>query len=628
MNCKKILYIIFIFIVSSVFFFVKINVPLAKAANESKLIFNLYTNSTVEQGALVLDVPYLLGSKIMLRYEGKSDTIFHQNFANEKYMGVTILRDGESIFTISANGDTNQSYFIDKIKNITVLKGDILHFYMLEPNKQRVLNVDNGQTDLEGNVSSYFKKDMYYMITQAGFIPVNTAISVQTYDSDTGVGIYRYINSLLYKNIMGGYYQTWNTKLGFEPVNPLARFHSRYTNEKYYALSQYEVDVDHTLKIPNKSVTALGNTRLGEMDELIKEIPVKNGNIYEVYDAEPSKIGTWFNGKYTQIKDFTQKTNFFELTENNGLVELDFYKVKTKATEFTLELGSDPKKIKVTDMTNISNYTSVSASFKSDIKTDKLGTYDQSILIKQNLLTNNNYLQSEVTSKINIVDTTKPTAVGKVGTKIPIYNSLPNNPADLLEDIQDNSDIKTLKIEYINENGDTSVPGVKNVTIRLTDSSGNFSDISVPVTIVPGSLTIESVPCLNFGPIKIGATTKKNNQTISEIEINDFRGTKEGWTLQVSKSDFITQDGKKINSDISLINGVVLNIDQQKDGVSIYNVVLNDSPQTIMQAQKNNGIRKWIGTFKKEDVFLDNISPDAQSGLYESTINWTLLNTP
>ncbi|MGO2962841.1 MAG: WxL domain-containing protein [Carnobacterium maltaromaticum] len=623
-NIKIILFNILFILGSSLFFLIQSNVSVVEAANDSKITFDLYGYyGDGNTGSLVLDVPDLIGNQIKLSYSGVATKSFDSAYPGTKYMGVTVLRDGESIFTISVNGDTKQKVLIDKIKNISVLKGDILCFYFAQPTKQRLLNVTGGQPGLNSYVAPYFKQDMYYMITQDGFIPVNNAISIQNFHYGN---IYNYINTLLYKHIIG-----YSEALieGKKQYNPTTLFQpSLPPNEERFFLIQHEVGVDHKLTIPKNKVTGFGETTFGEVNELVKKIPVRNGNIYQVYCNDSRRVGIWKNGVLSPLQDLTQKINYFELTENNGLVELDFYKVKPNETELVLELGSDSKTIKVTDVTNISNYSNLSASFKTDIKTDTLGVYDQSIVIKQNLLTNNNYLEYEITSKINIVDTTKPTAVGKVGIEIPIYSSLPTNPADLLENIQDNSDVKTLKIEYLDENGDTSIPGVKVVKIRLTDISGNFSDISVPITIVPGTLTISKVPHLNFGQIKIGSASKNLNQTVSEIEINDFRGTKEGWTLQVSKSDFLTQDGKKLNSGISIINGVVSSMDQQIDGVSMYDVILNNFPQPIMQAQKNSGIKKWVGTLKKENVILENISPDARIGSYESIINWTLLNAP
>ncbi|MGO2962840.1 MAG: WxL domain-containing protein [Carnobacterium maltaromaticum] len=620
---KKLVYNLFFILISSLFFLTQSNVSVVEAANDSKITFDLYGYyGDGNTGSLVLDVPDLIGNQIKLSYSGVATKSFDSAYPGTKYMGVTVLRDGESIFTISVNGDTKQKVLIDKIKNISVLKGDILCFYFAQPTKQRLLNVTGGQPGLNSYVAPYFKQDMYYMITQDGFIPVNTALSVQTYSPE---GIQKYISSFLYKHIIG---YSESTELWRKQFNPLAKFQTYFPENERFILSQYEVGTNHTLTVPKKKISAYGKTTYGEMNVLIKGMQVKIGNIYQVYYSDPDKVGIWKNGVLSPLQDLTQKTNYFELTENNGLVELDFYKIKPKKTELVLELGSDSKSIKVTDVTNLSDYPNLSASFKTDIKTDTLGVYNQSIVIKQNLLTNNNYLEYEITSKINIVDTTKPTAVGKVGIEIPIYSSLPTNPADLLENIQDNSDVKTLKIEYLDENGDTSIPGVKVVKIRLTDISGNFSDISVLITIVPGVLTLSRVPNFNFGKIKLGKVPKNLNQVLSEIEINDFRGTKEGWTLQVSKSSFSTTEGRKLNSDIVLMDGVVSSPDQTVEGVNMYNVILNESSQTVMQAKKNSGIKKWLCTLKKENVILENISPDARIGSYESIINWTLLNAP
>lgn len=604
------------------------NIKIVHASYVSGISIPLYGNGiTIKKAQLILVFPKVNSEGTLAYISSGSNLPFHIYFPGEKYIGIEIIRDEKVIFTASVNGDTNQTILETKLKNFSVKDKDILHFYFAEPGKAEVNNFEKKTSLLSDQFKEYFQKDMYYMMTYGGFIPVNNGISHQMYDLEKGGTSANQMSSFFSKNILNFGYSGVGGTFKFDGiVEPDTKFHSYFSGQKYYGITQYEVTEDHQLRVPINTANALGDTTYSNMGNQLNKIPVLDGTIYKVFSAEPSKIRIWKNGISRPIKINSQEENYVELTKSQGLVELDFNRVKSKAV--ILELGSTSEKINVEDFTNVSDYPSLSSSFKTEVKTDKLGTYNQEISIRQNLVTASNYFISTLSSKVTIVDTTPPRATAKTNIEIPIYESLPDNPADLLENIQDNSDVKTLKIEYLDKNVETSVPGVKTVKIRLTDSSGNFLDMSLSITIVPGSLTIARVPDLNFDRIKIGSATKSINQMASDIEIHDFRGTKDGWTLQASKSDFSTKDGKKINANISFINGVVSDLEPQTTGVNIYNVTLNDAPQIIMHAQKNSGMKKWIGTFKNESVYLDNVSPDARIGSYESIINWILLDTP
>lgn len=622
---KKIIFFCRIVLTSVLLFLC--NIQIVQASYVSNMSIPLYGNGiTIKKAQLILEFPKV-NSEGKLSYISSGNNLpYHIFFSGEKYIGIEIIRDEKVIFTDSADGDTKQTILETKLKNFSVKEKDILHFYFAEPGKAEVNNFEKATSLLTDQFKDYFQKDMYYIMTYGGFIPVNNGISQQIFDSGKGGTSATQMSSFFSKNILNfGYSGVAGYKFS-GIVEPDTKFHSGFSGKKYYSISQYEVTEDHQLGVPINTANALGDTTYSDMGNQLNKIPVLDGTIYKVFTAEPSKIRLWKNGVSRQIKINSQEENYVELTKSQGLVELDFNRVKSKAV--TLELGSTSEKINLEDFTNVSDYPSLSSSFKTEVKTDKLGTYDQEISIRQNLVTASNYFISTLSSKVTIVDTTPPRATAKKNIEIPIYESLPDNPADLLENIQDNSNVETLKIEYLDKNVDTSIPGVKTVKIRLTDASGNFLDISLSITIVSGPLNIARVPDLNFDRIKIGSATKSINQMASEIEIHDFRGTKSGWTLQASKSDFSTKDGKKLNANLSFINGVVSGIEPQTTGVNIYNVTLNDAPQMIMHAQKNSGMKKWIGTFKNENVYLDNVSPDARIGSYESIINWILLDTP
>ncbi|CAD5898848.1 conserved hypothetical protein [Carnobacterium maltaromaticum] len=591
----------------------------------SELSFNLYANAGTNIGKIKLD--FVESERDgTLSFIGKQGSIFHRNYSGEKYIGITILREGAEIFSTSVNGDTQQEDLETQLNKFGVKKNDVLHFHFEEPAKQVVKNIAGGQPSLSSEFSKSFSKDMYYLINQQGFIPVNNAVSIETYSKGIdGLNyIYHHFSTMLVTKMMGYTYNNYSGNI--TEYDPTAVFHSLLPNGKRHSLEQFEIGADHILSEPKKEAIAYGRTTFGEMNLQLNKLQGANGTIFKVYFPDSNKLKFWRNGVASPLKDTTQRENYIELTEKQGIVQLDFDKIKPK--KVTLELGSDPKKNKVTDFTDILNYENVSSTFVKEVKTDKLGTYDQGISIKQNLITNSNYLLSEIVSEVTVVDTTPPTAVGKKNQTLAIYKSLPVNPADLVEEIKDNSDVSSLKFEYIDENGDTSVPGVKKVKIKISDSSGNSTTLSVDLTIVGGGLTIAQVPNFNFDKVKSGETSKTLTQQNSAIEVNDLRGTKMGWKLQASMTDFSLKDGKKLKANLALAKGIPTNEDKNVSGISTSDVTLNAVPQTIMTAKKNTGIKKTTGTFKNENISLINIAPGSRIGSYNATVNWILLDAP
>ncbi|WP_180948883.1 WxL domain-containing protein [Carnobacterium maltaromaticum] len=450
------------------------------------------------------------------------------------------------------------------------------------------------------------------------------------YDQDKGGISANQMSSFFSENILNFGYSGFGGVYPFYGViEPNTKFHTSFRGNIYYGISQYGVTDTHELSPAINTANALGDTTYSNMGNQLNKISVMEGTIYKVFSAEPDKIRLWENGIPRQIKNTSKKENYVELTKNQGLVELDFNNVTSKAV--TVELGSKPENLKVEDFTNVTDYPNLSSSFKTAVRTDKLGTYNQEISIRQNLITASNYIVSTVSSKVTVVDTTPPMATNKENVKIPIYGSLPTDPAELLDNLKDNSGVENLKLEYLDETGDTSVPGLKKVKIRITDVSGNFTDVTVNLTIVPGSLTIKNVPNMDFGKIKIGESSKnvsQNDELDVVMSVDDLRGNGAGWTLQASISNFTTKDGKELNAQISLLNGVVSNVDNSVEGLNAFDISLNNHFQTIMQAKQGSGVKNSTVTFKNEDVSLGNISSDARIGLYEATINWVLLDTP
>lgn len=165
------------------FFF---NISRVQAAYDSNISINpLYANGiTIKNGQLNLSFP-TVGSEGTLTYVPSGSNIpFHARYANEKYVGIDIIRDEKVIFTTSVNGDTKQEVLTNALSNLKVKDTDILHFYLAEPTKEGVTNFEKETSLPADKFKGYFQKDMYYMMTYGGFIPVNNGISHLMYDEN------------------------------------------------------------------------------------------------------------------------------------------------------------------------------------------------------------------------------------------------------------------------------------------------------------------------------------------------------------------------------------------------------------------------------------------------------------
>lgn len=151
-----------------------------------------------------------------------------------------------------------------------------------------------------------------------------------------------------------------------------------------------------------------------------------------------------------------------------------------------------------------------------------------------------------------------------------------------------------------------------------------------------GSLTIDNASPLLFGENKIEgskmvfATTTQN----PNVQVTDKRGEGQGWNLQVTTADFVDQkDAKKIlkGAELSLPVGTATPaIGNISVAPSVNAVVLsstNAKAQTIMAANKNNGLGTWMDKFNASEVKL-TVPAGNLAGEYVSTLTWSLLDAP
>ncbi|WP_317946444.1 WxL domain-containing protein [Carnobacterium maltaromaticum] len=151
-----------------------------------------------------------------------------------------------------------------------------------------------------------------------------------------------------------------------------------------------------------------------------------------------------------------------------------------------------------------------------------------------------------------------------------------------------------------------------------------------------GPLTIDNASPLLFGENKIEggkmvfSTTTQN----PNIQVTDKRGEGQGWNLQVKTADFVDQvDTKKVlkGAELSLPVGTVTPAPGNIAVAPTVNAVVlgstNAKAQTIMFANKNNGLGTWVDKFDASEVKL-TVPAGNLVGEYVSTLTWSLLDAP
>lgn len=156
-------------------------------------------------------------------------------------------------------------------------------------------------------------------------------------------------------------------------------------------------------------------------------------------------------------------------------------------------------------------------------------------------------------------------------------------------------------------------------------------------------LAINYIEPIDFGAVgiesrdmEIEAETK-----VPYIQLTDLRNISGGWKLEVSGSELknsqnnATIEGVKIE----LKNGEVKSSPKGNvQSPSIFNdisiILDNTSVSTIMNAESGKGKGTWLGvweedsTGKNQKVIMKIPSGKARVGKYETTLNWTLIDTP
>ncbi|MEB7792122.1 WxL domain-containing protein [Enterococcus faecalis] len=152
-----------------------------------------------------------------------------------------------------------------------------------------------------------------------------------------------------------------------------------------------------------------------------------------------------------------------------------------------------------------------------------------------------------------------------------------------------------------------------------------------------GSLVMSLIPNFIFGSHEItGVSGVYNLNRSNRLQVADRRGVGEdgkaqGWTVSVSATDFVKQNGKgKLQGASLLFNSGAVKALTTETGAApkvVKNTVDSSTGATpVFAAQSDEGLGQWEATFADKDVQL-NI-PVQQAGTFTSTLTWSITNTP
>lgn len=153
-----------------------------------------------------------------------------------------------------------------------------------------------------------------------------------------------------------------------------------------------------------------------------------------------------------------------------------------------------------------------------------------------------------------------------------------------------------------------------------------------------GSLSIPFASNITFGQQEIqqGDTDYYALNKKPHVQVNDTRGGAKGWTLGVTISPFIGENGKELTgAKMSLTNGRVVTKDNTSEAPKLANQTfdLNEAYQDVMLAKEGQGAGAFAAVFEGEDGHNESVKlhvpragVEAQS--YTADLTWVLSDAP
>ncbi|MBU5360456.1 MAG: WxL domain-containing protein [Enterococcus sp.] len=159
-----------------------------------------------------------------------------------------------------------------------------------------------------------------------------------------------------------------------------------------------------------------------------------------------------------------------------------------------------------------------------------------------------------------------------------------------------------------------------------------------PSTGGTGALSIPFASNITFGQqeIRQGDTDYFAMNQKPHVQVNDTRGGAKGWTLGVTISPFVGENGKELTgAKMSLANGKVVTKDNESVAPEMANdfFELSDEYQDVMLAKKGQGAGGFAAVFEGKDGQNENVKLhvpraglEAQS--YTADLTWVLTDAP
>lgn len=187
-----------------------------------------------------------------------------------------------------------------------------------------------------------------------------------------------------------------------------------------------------------------------------------------------------------------------------------------------------------------------------------------------------------------------------------------------------------------------------NKTTDVTFTAGSGEDVDPivpddthdddPGTGGTGALSIPYASNITFGQqeIRQGDTDYFAMNQKPHVQVNDTRGGAKGWTLGVTISPFVGENGKELTgAKMSLANGKVVTKDNESVAPEMANdfFELSDEYQDVMLAKEGQGAGGFAAVFEGQDGQNENVKLhvpraglEAQS--YTADLTWVLTDAP
>lgn len=201
-------------------------------------------------------------------------------------------------------------------------------------------------------------------------------------------------------------------------------------------------------------------------------------------------------------------------------------------------------------------------------------------------------------------------------------------------------------VTYAGEEATELTESTNKTDVTLTAGTGTDVDPIVPddthdddpSTGDVGSLSIPFASNITFGQqeIKQGDADYYALNKSPYVQVNDTRGGAKGWTLGVTISPFVGENGHELKgAQMTLSGGQVVTKNNQSTAPTIAQTSfdLNEQYQDVMLAKEGQGAGAFAAVFKGEDGANKNVKlhvPRAgvEAQAYSADITWVLTDAP